>query len=62
MLGAGEITLLLIVISGFFIPIIALVDIMKSSFRNNDKLLWVRFCISLWGGKPEFRNILIRIM
>jgi nitrate reductase gamma subunit len=43
----GLLFLLIIFAIAFILPIIALVDILKSEFKNNDKLIWTVVVIFL---------------
>ena len=40
-LGTGEIILIIIAIFCIILPFKALIDILKSKFNGNDKLIWV---------------------
>jgi len=43
----GLLFLLIIFAIAFILPIIALIDILKSEFKNNDKLIWTIVVIFL---------------
>jgi len=48
-LGAGELSLIITVaIVIFVIPLIALIDILRSDFEGNNKLIWVLVVLFLW--------------
>jgi hypothetical protein len=48
-LGAGELYVLMFVATIFFVvPIVALVDILKSEFEGNNKLIWVLVVLLSW--------------
>jgi hypothetical protein len=47
--GAGELYILIFVATLFFvIPIVALIDILKSDFEGNNKLIWVLVVLLSW--------------
>lgn len=46
-IGAGEIILLLILIVPIVLWLIALIDILKSNFNGNNKLVWIVVVIFL---------------
>jgi hypothetical protein len=48
-MGAGELSLIITVaIIIFVIPLIALIDILRSDFEGNNKLIWVLVVLFLW--------------
>lgn len=48
-IGPQEIIVILLIVPVFlFIPIIALVDILKSEFTGNNKLIWVLVVLLSW--------------
>lgn len=48
-LGSGEIGLILmIVLISLVLPVIALIDIVRSDFEGNNKLIWVLVVLFLW--------------
>jgi hypothetical protein len=48
-IGTKEIVLILLATLIFFIiPVIALVDILKSEFTGNNKLIWVLVVLMFW--------------
>jgi TctA family transporter len=48
-LGAGELYVMMFAATIFFvIPIIALIDILKSEFEGNNKLIWVLVVLLSW--------------
>jgi len=40
-IGMPEIILLVVVAGGIILPLLALIDIMRSDFESNDKLIWI---------------------
>ena len=49
MLGAGELYVMMSLATLFFvIPIVALIDILKSEFEGNNKLIWVLVVLLSW--------------
>ncbi len=41
-IGGGELVIILLFsLFVFLIPVIALIDILKSNFKGNDKIMWV---------------------
>jgi predicted membrane channel-forming protein YqfA (hemolysin III family) len=49
LLGTGELyVLMLVAIIFFVIPIVALIDILKSEFEGNNKLIWVLVVLLSW--------------
>jgi 4-amino-4-deoxy-L-arabinose transferase-like glycosyltransferase len=48
-IGPQEIIVILLIVPVFMIiPIIALVDILKSEFTNNNKLIWILVVLLSW--------------
>lgn len=45
---------LVFLVLGIFLPIIALIDILRNNFQNNDKLIWVLVILFL----PMLNSIL----
>jgi uncharacterized membrane protein YhaH (DUF805 family) len=41
MIGIWQIIILLLALSGIILTIMALIDILKSEFKGNDKIVWV---------------------
>ncbi len=49
LLGAGELYVMMSLATLFFvIPIVALIDILKSEFEGNNKLIWVLVVLLSW--------------
>jgi len=40
-LGTPEIIIIVVIASLFIIPLVALIDILRSDFESNDKLVWI---------------------
>lgn len=40
-IGIWQTILIVLLIVGFLLPVIALIDILKSEFKGNDKIIWV---------------------
>ena len=40
-IGIWQTILIVLLIVGFLLPAIALIDILKSDFKGNDKIIWV---------------------
>ena len=41
MIGPWQIVIIIIILVGILLPLFALIDILKSEFAGNDKLIWV---------------------
>lgn len=41
MVGPWQVFLILGVLGGIILPVIALIDILRSDFKGNDKIIWV---------------------
>lgn len=47
MIGPWQIILIFVTIFGLILPLIALIDIIRSEFEGNNKLIWVLIVIFL---------------
>lgn len=46
-IGAPELVIIAVIAILFIIPLVALIDILKSQFASNDKLIWILIVLFL---------------